>query len=284
MSTDRIHQFAPSLTSLARTGKVYDLSTGWWTGMPLPSAHPAFQVQTYRTPHGMRLERSNSDENEHNYGFISEIVSTSMHAGTHMDARCHVTAGPDDSWFGGHSANEYLGDFGALREDAAEFPPFIMRAVVLDAAAALDLVELPDGFAVDSALLAKACAQQGVTPQHGDAVFIRTGMMREWPDVQRMTRSAQPGLSLDGAMWLQRQWQPTIVGADNMSVEVSPATGHGEPQPVHRHLLHDHGTFLLEWVYLEDLVAAHVSEFLLICLPLQIAGATGSLVRPIAII
>jgi kynurenine formamidase len=33
----------------------------------------------------------------------------------------------------------------------------------------------------------------------------------------------------------------------------------------------------------EELAAAGVHEFLFVCLPLTIAGATGSLVRPIAI-
>ena len=282
---NRIHQISPELLLLAATGKVYDLSSGWWPGMPLAPAHPPFQVLTYRTPRGMRSEQSFAFEpgtNAVDYGFISEVVSTTTHAGTHLDALCHVTCGPQDTWHGDHSANEYLGDFGAMRDDASQLPPFITRGVFLDVAAAFDEEVLPDGFPIGSAELTRACERQDVEIRVGDTVLIRTGMMSEWPDQTRMSRTQQPGLSIEGATWL-RERGPVIVGADNTSVEVAPSGVTGEPQPVHRFLLREHGILLLEWVFLEDLAAAQVSEFLFVTSPLPITGATGSLVRPLAV-
>lgn len=264
-------------------GVAFDLSSGWWPGMPSAPANPPFEVTTYRTPHGMHLEAGDPADTAQASGFVIESIRTSAHTGTHIDAACHVTVGPADRWHGGYSAEKYLGDFGALRDDASALPPFITRGVLLDIPAAAGTAALRDGQPVDGNLLEAAADREHVRLRDGDAILIRTGMMCEWPDKPRMERGIQPGLSLDGAEWITGQARPVIVGADNMSVEVAPSTEPGELQPVHRYLLHDNGIHLLEWVALEELAAAGVHEFLLICLPLTIRGATGSLVRPIAI-
>lgn len=285
MLPTRTHHFDPALLGLVSRGLTYDLCSGWWPGMPVAAAHPPFQVTTYRTPYGMRAEQLFSfapGGNDVNYGFISEVVSTTTHAGTHVDALCHVTDGLDDSWHGDHPARDHLGDFGALRDDASQLPPFLTRGVLLDVAGAMDTDVLPDGFGIGEAELVKACEQADIDLRTGDAVLIRTGMMSEWPDHPRMTRPAQPGLSIDGARWLHRH-RPAIVGADNTSVEVAPSGVGGDPQPVHRFLLRRHGVLLLEWTHLEDVAAAGVTEFLFVAVPLPIRGATGSLVRPLAL-
>lgn len=286
MLPTRTHQVDPGLFATVATGKVFDLSSGWWPGMPVATAHPPFQISTYRTPSGMRSQQAFAfapGTNAVNYAFISEVVSTTTHAGTHLDALCHVTCGENDTWHGGYSANEYLGDSGALRDDASQLPPVIARGVLLDVARALGKPKLPAAFPVGPAELRQACQAQRLDLRGGDVVLIRTGMMGAWPDPVLMTQAEQPGLSLEGARWLQEH-TPAIVGADNTSVEVAPSGYDGDPQPVHRFLLRDHGILLLEWVYLEDLAAAGVSEFLFIAVPLPITGATGSLVRPLAVV
>jgi kynurenine formamidase len=53
---------------------------------------------------------------------------------------------------------------------------------------------------------------------------------------------------------------------------------------VHVELLIKRGIFILELACLEDLACDGVREFLFVCLPLRIMGATGSIVRPIAIV
>jgi len=44
------------------------------------------------------------------------------------------------------------------------------------------------------------------------------------------------------------------------------------------------GIHILEHLYLEELARDSVREFTLVCLPLKIMGATGSPVRPIALV
>jgi kynurenine formamidase len=270
---------------IPRSGKTYDLSSGWWTGMPLSPVHPAFQVMTFRTPAG---ERNQGDlaflaDNKVNFGFISELLMGTMHTGTHIDALAHVTCGPHSTWHGGYSANTALGDFGPLHQDASELPPMLTRGVMLDIPALKGIPHLGVSQAIDRVDLQAACARQKVKIGRGDVVLIRTGTMLHWPDKGHLDACADAGLSLDGAQWLFEQGI-SAVGGDNVALEVAPSGIGGDPQPVHRFLIHEQGIPILEWVYQEDLARENVSEFLFVCLPLPITGATGSLVRPLAIV
>jgi kynurenine formamidase len=111
-------------------------------------------------------------------------------------------------------------------------------------------------------------------------VLIRTGQLRDWPT---MREGPEAGLSLDGAEWLG-ELDPLAIGADNSAIEVLPSILPRSPQPVHVHLLAGLGIYLLEWLSLDELARVSANEFLFICLPLKIAGATGSLTRPVAVI
>lgn len=270
---------------IPRIGRSYDLSSGWWPGMPLAAGHPPFQVLTYRTPAGQRNQRDLAflDDNRVNFGFISELLMCTVHTGTHIDALSHVTCGPHSCWHGGHSAATDLGDFGPLNKDAAELPPMLARGVSLNIPALLEVAELAAHQPIGRTELQAACARQCVAIGAGDVVLLRTGTMRRWPDLQHLTECAGTGLSLDGAEWLAGQGV-AAVGADNVALEVEPSGIPGDPQPVHRFLLQERGIPILEWVDQEDLARDGVSEFLFVCLPLPISGATGSLVRPLAIV
>lgn len=270
---------------IPRTGRTYDLSSGWWPGMPLASGHPPFQVMTYRSPAGQRNQRDLAflEDNRVNFGFVSELLMFTAHTGTHIDALSHVTCGPDSCWHGGHSAAAELGDFGPLSKDAAELPPIFARGLMLDVAAAVGESYLTAHRGAGKQELEAACRQQGVSVQSGDVVLVRTGTMMRWPDPDHLETCDGAGLSLDGAVWLAEQGV-SAVGGDNAALEVAPSGIAGDPQPVHRFLIQERGIPILEWVNQEALVRDSIGEFLFVCLPLPISGATGSLVRPLAII
>jgi kynurenine formamidase len=271
---------------LPSNGKVYDLSSGWWRGMPMAGPHPRFELLTYRSPHGQQVQQDvdlvRREHNPVNYGFASELLLATMHSGTHIDALCHVTCGPRNEWHGG-SADDLLGDFGALARDASELPPLVTRGVMLDIPGVVGCDVLPAHFSIDSAALASACERQAVSIETGDVVLVRTGQMRYWPDEDAMARHADAGVSLDGARWLSDR-RPCAVGADTVALEVAPSGVEGEPQPVHIHLIRDNGIPIIEWVNCEGLAEDGVFEFLFIGIPLSIQGATGSMLRPIAIV
>jgi kynurenine formamidase len=270
----------------AQQGRLYDLASGWWRGMPGGSAHPAFNLITYRSPRGSRnegdLDFMRPELNSVGFGFISEMLLSSMHSGTHIDALCHITCGDGDTWHGGYSADQHLSDHGPMANDAADLPPLVARGLMLDIPGLLGIAALPREFAIEAEHLERACARQGVEPGRGDVVLVRTGQMGGWPDRSRLDASEGAGVSLDGARWLQAR-QPAAVGADTAGFEVQPSGVPGDPQAVHGFLIHQHGVPILEWVNCEELARDQVSRFLFVALPLTIRGATGSMVRPIAI-
>jgi kynurenine formamidase len=108
-------------------------------------------------------------------------------------------------------------------------------------------------------------------------------MMRNWPDAGALKAVEDAGVSLAGAEWLAAR-KPIVVGADTPAFEVAPSGVPGDPQPAHRFLLAKLGIPIMEWVYLEGISRDRVGAFLFVCIPLPIRGATGSMVRPLAIV
>ena len=74
-----------------------------------------------------------------------------------------------------------------------------------------------------------------------------------------------------------------LVGADNLSVEVSPNPDPNVSLPVHQIMLVINGIHLVENLKLDELAAKRVHEFAFIVQPLKLQGGTGSTVAPIAV-
>jgi kynurenine formamidase len=81
----------------------------------------------------------------------------------------------------------------------------------------------------------------------------------------------------------------TTAGTDTEDFEVMPSTQPHSALPVHLELLGQHGIHIMEMLYLEQLATPGTTrhhrrgELPFVCLPLRIRGATGSMVRTIAI-
>jgi kynurenine formamidase len=270
---------------LARAGQVFDLDAGRFRNMPRHYATPPFEVMTYRSPAGEQTEGDldflRPDVNKVNLGFVSELVMGTMHVGAHIDALCHVTYGKRAEFYGGFSAYEHVGDHGATKCDVSKIPPIVARGVLVDVAGLKAVDTLPESYPITGADIEDACEAQGVEIRSGDVVLVRTGQMNGWPHTGR-PGNREAGLSLDGARYLTEQ-EILAVAVDNSAMEVSPSIAEGNPQPVHIHVLAQEGVYVLEWIFMEELREAHPSEFLFICLPLKIEGATGSWIRPVAI-
>jgi kynurenine formamidase len=267
----------------ARRGTVYDLDPGRWPGMPVLGAHPGYTLTTYRTPRGLAVDgdlpgfMSGPD----NVAFVSELMVASMHTGAHIDALSHVTAGADCRWHGGHAAAAELGDFGPRTGDGAALPPFVCRGVLVDVPRHRGVDALAAGERIDWADIEGALGHTEL--RRGDAVLIRTGYMRWWGlDEQAAAAHAGAGIGMEAAERLARA-EVLLVGGDTESLEQQPSEAPDNALPVHVRLLVEAGVHICELLYLEDLAADGVSEFLFICLPLRLRGATGSMVRPIAV-
>lgn len=274
---------------LVKTGSIFDLDTGRFPGMPESPVHVPFTVTTYRTPRGLANQGDQQwldpDVNTAAWGFVSELVITSMHTGTHIDALCHVQrgSGDDATWFGGRRAAESIGDFGPLADDAAAIPPLFVPAVLLDAARATGRDTLPAEHGITTEELAEAAESVSGGVPRGGAILVRTGYHKYWPDTARMAESAGAGITLEAAKWLVDQFAPVAIGADTPSLEQEPSAVPGNPAPAHHFLIRDSGIHIIENLALELLADAGVNPFLFVCLPLAIRGATASIVRPIAV-
>jgi kynurenine formamidase len=217
---------------------------------------------------------------------MAEYVMATSHSGAHVDALGHMTIGDDNHWFGGGNTADHLTDHGPSFGDAAKMPPFFTRGVLLDPPTHRGIDALPAGEPVGADELAEIAAAQGVEIRPWDVVLIRTGYLKYWPDAEEMARHRTAGPDLSAAEWLLEKGV-IATGTDTETYEVQPAPDRGSPanpQPVHTKLLIENGIYLLESVYLEELAADRVYEFLFVALPVKIEGATGSMVDPLAVI
>jgi kynurenine formamidase len=273
---------------LVREGRIYSLARERFPGMPLFPGHPQFEVLAYRTPQGLRAagEETWGPGNEAGLGYMSEIVSGTTHTGAHVDAHAHMTIGDEDRWFGG-SARTDLGDFGPLKGDAGEFEPIWTRGLLYDVPGFRGVEHLGKGEPVSADELVAVGEAQGVDePEKGDVVLVRTGYMSHWPDAERMAAHRGPGPDVSVARWLAERGV-LATGSDTETYEVQPAPDPGapsNPQPVHTHLLIEHGVYIMESLDLEELARDRVYEFLFVALPLKIRGATGSMIDPVAVV
>jgi kynurenine formamidase len=271
--------------SLALHGRVYDLDCERFPGMPLFPGHPPFQVMSYRTPRGLDNQGDQTwlADNTVNFAWNSEMVMGTVHSGTHIDALSHITCGDDHSWFGGGCSDRDLGDFGPLRDDATDIPPIITRGVLLDVAGFRGVSALEAHEPVGPEELQAVVRSQGVEVRPGDVVLARTGYLSGWPDADFIAAHEQAGIDRDAALWLAERGV-VAVGGDTESLEVLPSTVAGNPHPVHIALLVDRGIFILEMVNCEELAHDRTYEFCFMCLPVAIRGATGSMIRPVAVV
>ena len=268
---------------LPSTGKVYDLEGVREAGMPLWDGHPAFQVLTYRTPQGVKNQKSKAfpDPNDPPISLISDLVMGTTHSGTHIDALGHTVTGEDQHWHVGKAATD-LGDFGPLKGSAAELPVFITRGVFIDSAKYVGHT-LRKGEAFTEELFDAYLEERGIEIREGDVVLFRSGAGAYWEDTDVFNKEYDGGgITLEVAKKLSAAGI-RAVGGDTSTVEVQPSTVAGNPHPVHEHLLIDNGIHLMENMILEELSEDDCTEFLFLGLPPKVKGATGSMFRPVAI-
>lgn len=275
---------SPDLLALVKTGQVYSLAVTYTEGIPGPGEMISYALSP-RLRHGdlQKLRPASA---------AAEVISMSVHIGTHIDALCHIgehqnedgQPDPEGAVRLYNGVNQTIAaantvNFqGQTHLSAAEIPPIITRGVLLDVAAYKGVEVLPDAYAITADDIRETLARQETRIEPGTAVFIRTGFYHHLRNRHPACTEAIAGLGLEAARLLVAQGM-ILVGADNMSVEAIPPLDHA----VHRFLLVHNGITHVENLYLEELAAQQVYEFLVIITPLRLQGATGSWVHPIAI-
>lgn len=211
------------------------------------------------------------------FGFSDDVIMISTHGTTHIDALCHVFC--DGMMFGSIPSAE-VSSAGAKYLGAETIPPIVTRAVVVDAVPE-GREWLDAGEEIPAADLQRRIDDAGLALAPGDALLVRTGSIRAFANGVSQNRS-WPGLSADCIDWLRAE-MVSVVGADNLAVEVNPSKVDGMATPLHQTLLHEDGVMLVELLDLEAF-AGQTLEGLLTINPLRIVGGTASPVSPMLMI
>jgi kynurenine formamidase len=212
-------------------------------------------------------------------GANEDLLVVASHAGTHMDALCHVYEG--SRLYNGYDATTFTPRSGASRLGIEKTGTIAARGVLLDVAGHLGVDHLEAGHVVTGAEL-EACAATQQTPvQAGDALLVRTGWLEGHLGPTKLALYPQPGLGLDAAEFAA-DCDVALVGADNAAVEVLPFDDEVY-LGVHIALLVKRGITFVEHLWLADLAKDRCHRFLLVIGGLPVTGATGSPVNPIAL-
>jgi kynurenine formamidase len=155
--------------------------------------------------------------------------------------------------------------------------------VLLDVARYRAVDRIGAGNPIRHEELEAAAQKQGVQVSEGDVVLVRTGNGAFWEEPTVYLQAG--GVSGSGSQWLASK-AVRAVGADNMAWD---EIGRVDPDlkvtlPGHVILLVRSGIFIIENLFLEELARDQCYEFTFVCLPLKLRGATGSPVRPVAVV
>ena len=257
----------PGLLESLGKARVFDLEQLRYAGAPTHPAHmPGFNYFLHRH-HARGAPEARTG--------ASGIVVMPEHSGTHIDALAHQAE--NLMLHGGIEADSVQTSAGFKKLSVDTMAPIVARGVLLDVAGKS---RLDPGYEITPDDLRRAArAEVG----EGDVVLVRTGYAQLWSKPDEYLHDA--GVGAAGCRWLVER-KVGAVGADNMAFDVMSSKRDPELNatlPGHVLLLVRAGIPIIENLNLEELAAAKVDEFLFVCLPLKMRGATGSPVRPIAI-
>jgi len=270
----RLPSFDPKLLNAIAVGaKIYELSHAMAPSMPVYHQHIPYSLALHRRhgdPHAVERKDGSS--------FANEVIVTSGHSGTHIDALGHFSR--NGCLHGGIKVSDIETRDGYRELNAADIPPIFQSAVVVDVAAARGVDCLGPAEEVSVSDIEKALAISGGEIRTGDALLIRTGWSKHWSDAETFIgrRGGMPGPGEKAARWLVSRGV-TLVGSDTPGFECLPPPA----LSVHAIMLVDEGIHIMENLNLEEIALTRSPRILFVALPLRLAGSTGSPIRPIAI-
>lgn len=283
--------------ALIKQGKIIDLETLRFKGMPVWEGHCGFELLSYASPFGRKnMAKSDyspafswnapggflAENNDYHSSGNTEMMITPLHVGTHIDGFCHVCWGEDYHWYNGYNNAEDFSDFGPLKADAATIPPVICRGILLDIAAYKKTEHLDPhyGITIEDVI---ACAEwEGVALKPKDCVLFRCG--ERWPE---MDLCPGAGPTLATIRYLAEEKGAILFGDDMIAFEQIKEDGTyswpGCNQPVHHYALNQQGIHFIECMQLQELSDKKIYEFCFIMSPTKIKGGTGMFLRPLAV-
>lgn len=265
-----------ALVEAVAAARVYDLAHPLEATTPVIPHHAPFRMGFLRR-HGDTLRPGGLSG-------ANELITLGGHAGTHIDALCHMAV--DGRLHGGADAVESCsgGRFRVLGVET--IAPLVCRGVLLDVPGALGVSALEPGRPITHLDLERAARAARVEVGPGDAVLVRTGWpVGRWgdPEAYLGAESGVPGPDVSAAAWLVERGV-RVTGSDTIAYEwLAPGAGL-QHLPVHALLRVERGVPIIEVLDLEDLARDRVATFAFVAAPLKIIGASGSPMRPLALV
>ncbi len=251
--------------------RILDLAHPLSSSAPVSGSHVGFTLALKRRHGDVVREDGGSG--------ASEMIVMSPHIGTHVDALCH--ASHEGRMHGGIDAGTAQRGEGFSVLGAETIPPIVGRAALLDVAGPGRVCAAGQEVTVHD--LERAA--EGIDPSEVDVILVRTGWAAHWGDAPTYVghEHGAPGVGVDAALWLAEH-HPIAVGSDTMAFEcIPPGAGHRN-LPVHSHLLVQEGVHIIENMLLNELADSGHATFDFVLAPLPMVGATGSPVRPLAVV
>jgi len=256
--------------------RIFDLEFPRKADMPeFPTHKPAYAYTLYHR-HDDRLGSGGVRSSA-----FGQLHGTE-HAGTHIDALSHQAECM--SLHGGVAVTpDIQTSTGFAVLGAEHLPPIFADGVLLDVAALKGVKSLEPRYAVTANDLSDCCKRQNITIDKGSVVLVNLGNCHYWSDESRYL--AAPGMDRSASEWLIQK-EVRAVGADNICWDLIESW---DSQlncnlPGHLLLLVRSGVFIMENLNLSELAASAHSRFLFVALPLKLVGATGSPIRPLALV
>jgi kynurenine formamidase len=267
----------PSLADLLKRARVIDLEQPRFQGMPI---HPSHRPGYLYTLH--RRHRDTYQPAIHGPRSGASGVLTMMeHSGTHIDALCHQACGL--KVFGNVDSDSIETPTGFTQHGIEHVPPLLTRGVLLDVATWKGQSPLPAGYSISGDDLIACARAENVEVEKGDVLLVRTGYDTLWDDEPTYLQAA--GVGKSGTLWAAERGV-VAVGADNMAwdvpTDVDPETG--ATLFGHVHLLTQKGIYIIENLDLRELARGRQYTFAFVGIPLKFQGATGSPIRPLALV
>ena len=219
-------------------------------------------------------------------GFAKDFVGVDYHndGHSHIDALCHVSY--QGTLYNGVAADSVTDQGASLEGIDAVKDGLVARGVLLDIPRSRGISWMEPGEHVFGHDLEFAQREQGVDIREGDIVLVRSGHTRRLAELGPWdTTTSKAGLH-PTAMPLLAGRGVVALGSDGNS-DTAPSSTEGVAFPIHVLALNAIGMLLLDYLNLEDLADACLSQgrwdFMCVTAPLRVAGGTGSPVNPLAI-